>query len=921
MDKNTGFKVSAQGSSNGITTIRERVAVVGIYSRWIAIFLVSFYLGSGSSLAEESTATVLLYAGKVHLLNQSRQKMPARVGQEIDLEKYPRIEVGKNSRLFLQKGDRLVKIDSPGLYSLKELMVGKSSLLTEAVSFLDQISAPRRFVTRSRARGEVDAESMTKAEYFEYLWQRIVLESNQPTTELYPEELIAAGAWYKQQGHRVRVAYIMERLNSSVPDKNSFYGRLRNESFRGITLVQIDRELSATRQRIEAEAAPLRYMALLVGIDRYDDPSWQRLKTPVADVKALKKVLVDKYHFASQDILLLENATYDQIIGAFNSLKKASTPDASLLIYFAGHGYYPADEEEGYWIPRDAGTPLSQRLFLPTSTILGKVKSIKTKHTLLIADSCFSGSLVRKTRGIEVSSQYYRELSRKKSRQIITSGGLEPVSDQGGGEHSIFANKLIGILSDQRQEPLSASELALNLRKEVKNAWGDQTPEYGRFRSADDESGEFFFVGGGRDHLRSTEPRKRPPLVLSKAVPAARTYSYDKLPKGYCLAPKSFTNLRHCKFKSKRFRNISLEGADLSGVDFKSSDIEDINFKGANLEDTDWRYSRLVKLDFRMARLSHSDWRSTTIGELDFSGSVLIDSDFRYARLDDARFDNADLTDTDMRHTSLGDVSFSGAILANVQSNSNKLFSLSETGDSGRDTGEVVGQTDGSEQVGNKKNSKNRKKSKNKKNRKPDKIASYNSQFNRRQSLFLIGITPISLEETTTLTHPLTVGIYLGGNWLLGLEYGMADRKENAANSYEAVASLDNKGIYLRYFYKKRTNLYLGLNQRTWSAQADVEKSKTVSVNENQTISHIQFGVGEQWLFNSGFTIGTEWVLVKRRITGTATNRDVENGELGTAEADAHLADLEKDLMKDDFMSNDTNPFDFAINLTIGFSF
>ena len=58
--------------------------------------------------------------------------------------------------------------------------------------------------------------------------------------------------------------------------------------------------------------------------------------------------------------------------------------DTSLLIYYAGHGFYPVDEEEGYWIPKDAGSPETQKSFISSSSILGKVKALKTKHTLLI---------------------------------------------------------------------------------------------------------------------------------------------------------------------------------------------------------------------------------------------------------------------------------------------------------------------------------------------------------------------------------------------------------------------------------------------------------------------------------------------------------------------------------------------------------
>ncbi|MCP4756366.1 MAG: caspase family protein [Proteobacteria bacterium] len=453
-----------------------------------------FYLSPVEVWADDVPLRVVLFSGKVGLRDAGRREVPAVVGQEISSEKHPWITVGKGSRLFLQRGNRLIRIESAGVYHYKDLEKRESMTIERALDFLDSLGRPRTFVSRSRARGDDRLKHKNDAEYFEDLWRQLVQEPSQQPSAFSPEDLLAAAAWYRQQGGKARLAYILERLDDSTRHQDGFYQQLRNDALRGISLVEINGEVARTRREISSNLPSIRYKALLIGIDRYDNPTWQTLANPIRDVEALGKVLLEDYYFRPDDILLLKNPTFDRIIGEFHRLKEMVDENTDLLVYYAGHGYYPPDEEEGYWIPADAGDPRTQRLFLPTSIILSKMKAIKSRHTLLVADSCFSGSLIRKTRGIEIHSRFYRELSRKKSRQIITSGGLEPVSDQGGGNHSVFAGKFLAILSTDRPEPLSASELALNLRKEVKNLGMDQTPEYGRLHMSDDENGEFFFV-------------------------------------------------------------------------------------------------------------------------------------------------------------------------------------------------------------------------------------------------------------------------------------------------------------------------------------------------------------------------------------------------------------------------------------------
>ena len=67
---------------------------------------------------------------------------------------------------------------------------------------------------------------------------------------------------------------------------------------------------------------------------------------------------------------------------------------------------------------------------------------------MVVADSCYSGTL---TRGIKIkirSSEYLKRMSQKKSRTVLTSGGMEPVADSGGGNHSVFAKAFIEALNE-----------------------------------------------------------------------------------------------------------------------------------------------------------------------------------------------------------------------------------------------------------------------------------------------------------------------------------------------------------------------------------------------------------------------------------------------------------------------------------------
>ena len=135
-------------------------------------------------------------------------------------------------------------------------------------------------------------------------------ESPQEESQLAPEDYLSTAAWFKQHGKPARVAYILEQLANIKSAENAFYNQLRLESLRGIRLVDINNEITNTKQKIAAQNSTLHYKALLIGINQYHHPAWQRLKNPISDIRAIRQVLINRYDFSSQDILLLD---YKQI--------------------------------------------------------------------------------------------------------------------------------------------------------------------------------------------------------------------------------------------------------------------------------------------------------------------------------------------------------------------------------------------------------------------------------------------------------------------------------------------------------------------------------------------------------------------------------------------------------------------------------
>jgi len=248
------------------------------------------------------------------------------------------------------------------------------------------------------------------------------------------------------------------------------------------------------------------YHALVIGNDEYEH--LPKLNNAVQDAKDVSFVLKRMYGFKVQTLL---NASRADIFDALTNLRSELNWDSNLVVYYAGHGVLDDITEKGYWLPVDAAEN-NPANWVANSTITNMLKAIRAKHVMVIADSCYSGTLIRSASAKLLTAKerdiWWERMSQKKSRTAMVSGGLEPVLDGGGGKNSVFATALMSVLKDNRHI-MDGNAVYQALKRSV--ALGSpQTPQYSDIRQAGHGGGDFLFVrrGGIKAETKTSETPK-----------------------------------------------------------------------------------------------------------------------------------------------------------------------------------------------------------------------------------------------------------------------------------------------------------------------------------------------------------------------------------------------------------------------------
>jgi tetratricopeptide (TPR) repeat protein len=253
---------------------------------------------------------------------------------------------------------------------------------------------------------------------------------------------------------------------------------------------EIEQIITATVQNdiVPIQTKEGKNIAVFIASQNYDDQTIPSLDNPISDAVKLKLILKNNYNFKDENIFSLFNPEISGFKQQFQVLSETIQPDDNLIIFYAGHGIWNEKEKKGYWLLTDAKRN-DPNTWLPNKEVLTMISNLSSRHTLLITDACFSGS-VFKTRSIGADAPpAVREMSEKISRVAITSGNDTEVPDQ-----SVFMKYLIKALNENKEKYLTAQKMFITQIIEAVMTESKTEPRYGTLELAGHVGGDFIFI-------------------------------------------------------------------------------------------------------------------------------------------------------------------------------------------------------------------------------------------------------------------------------------------------------------------------------------------------------------------------------------------------------------------------------------------
>lgn len=306
-----------------------------------------------------------------------------------------------------------------------------------------------------------------------------------PTAVAACRGLLANGEASAQVKRALQEALIKQTAPDQALVKNHKHSSL-NTGDTLLTNNAIKNEIQSSEPPIAQSTSALgKYHALIIGNDAYQH--FPSLETAIADAKAVAELLQSAYGFRTHVLL---NANRYHILSELSRLRSDLTPEANLLIYYAGHGYLDEHTRRGYWLPIDAerSNPAN---WVSTSDLNDMLLALPAKRVLIVADSCYAGTLAPNAPFSTKSNAVSNEVGHR-TRAVLTSGGLELVLDSGHFGHSVFASTFLAQLRGNHGR-LTTAEVFPDIRREVQR-WSDQTPQLAFLKSAGHTGGDFIFA-------------------------------------------------------------------------------------------------------------------------------------------------------------------------------------------------------------------------------------------------------------------------------------------------------------------------------------------------------------------------------------------------------------------------------------------
>ncbi|MFH1708484.1 MAG: SUMF1/EgtB/PvdO family nonheme iron enzyme [Planctomycetota bacterium] len=287
-----------------------------------------------------------------------------------------------------------------------------------------------------------------------------------------------------------------------------------------------DRGIAVVTKPALAAAERGEFHLFVIGINDYIN--FPKLATAVGDARAVKAALMVRYGFQPKNVVELYDldATAKRVLVQLRDLARKIGPNDSLLIYYAGHGQIDEITQAGAWVPVD-GAPDEPTTWIDNDVLKKhlSLNAIKARHVLLVSDSCFAGDFFsRSASAPAITEAFVKTAFGKTSREALTSGGVEPVTDAGFGGHSVFAHFFIKALTENTDPYLLPSAIFERVKGGISQNAAQQA-QHGYLAGTGGEQGGAFVLfleaatGSMDDMIKEKQARA---TLLEQAETAAR---------------------------------------------------------------------------------------------------------------------------------------------------------------------------------------------------------------------------------------------------------------------------------------------------------------------------------------------------------------------------------------------------------------
>lgn len=246
-------------------------------------------------------------------------------------------------------------------------------------------------------------------------------------------------------------------------------------------------------------------VCLGVGVSSYDSGDIHDLPNAEQDATRVTNLFAEQYGFRPR-LLLGKRATKSGIIAELDSIVAGSASSSAVVVYFAIHGYVTSGIErtdtgsfvkrKGYLLPYGTGlnpessevstdAKLWDELAIDMGWLVERINQLKTRHVVLIVDTCSSGYMTKRG-GAELLP--LQKLLADASRSVIAATTQNEKAIDGR-----LASELENLMREaaSRREVLSITDLFQRLRPKVISAsQGTMTPQMAHVGMGD---GEFIF--------------------------------------------------------------------------------------------------------------------------------------------------------------------------------------------------------------------------------------------------------------------------------------------------------------------------------------------------------------------------------------------------------------------------------------------